>query len=251
MTELSYLATTDDGYVQKFRARVVALPPGAVVLDRTYFYPTGGGQPNDLGTLTTSDGWTVAVRDVVKSGASVLHRIEKPVHPSPLWTVGAEVEGQIDWDRRHRHMRLHTAQHLWSARIFATAGIKTKRAILAGSRATIDLEGPVTDARWWERWAEEINAQATAPKAVRVRHLPRAEYEAQPASRSGLVPLPKDVDPVRLIDIDGLDLCPCGGTHLRSTGEIGAVKIHGANAEAGPTARGILILASAGATPPA
>ncbi len=223
MTELAYLRTIDDAYVREFRARVVALPPGGVVLDRTYFYPTGGGQPADRGLLRADGQPAVEVLDVSKSGPAVVHRTASGPARTAL-TVGEEVAGAIDWERRHRHMRLHTAQHFVSGRIFARTGRRTRKANFSGTRATVEVDGPLDEALL-APLAEDVRGAVAPPRAVTVRHLPRAEWDRHPLSeRSGLVPLPPQVDPVRVVEIDGYDVCPCGGTHLRSTGEIGALR---------------------------
>ena len=223
MTELAYLASIDDAYVRAFRARIVALPPGAVVLDRTYFYPTGGGQPCDLGLLRPSDGVSVAVVDVSKSGTSVVHRVKAGPEAARQLVVGAELDGEVDWERRHRHMRLHTSQHVLSARIFARTGRRTRRASFSGLRAQLDLDGPVPEESW-PLLAGDMEEVARHGQTVSIRYIPRAEWDRHPFSaRSGLVPLPAQVDPVRVVDIGEVDVCPCGGTHLRSTAEIGAL----------------------------
>lgn len=223
MTELAYLVDPAAAYVRKFRARVTALPPGAVVLDRTFFYPTGGGQPSDRGTLAAPGGATCDVIDVTKSGPSVLHRIRGPPEAMRRLSVGGEVECVLDWDRRYRHMRLHTGQHLLSARIFARAKLRTRRAQLGGAAATLDLEGELSP-DFVPQLAEDMAEFFHRPRGVSLRHIPRADWDRNPfAERSGLVPLPTHVDPVRVVEIDAADVCPCGGTHLRSTGEIGEV----------------------------
>jgi misacylated tRNA(Ala) deacylase len=225
MTVLAYLPSIDDAYVREFRARVVALPPGAVVLDRTYFYPTGGGQPSDLGTLDVADGGRLEVVDVTRSGPSVLHRVRGPPAAVRAVRAGAEVGGTIDWDRRHRHMRLHTGQHLLSARIFARWGRRTRKASLAGTKAVLDLEGGLPD-EGLAVLESDLGEAVSSPRPVVIRQIPRADWDRHPLSaRSGLVPLAPTIDPVRVIDIEGLDVCPCGGTHLRSTGEIGSVAL--------------------------
>lgn len=223
VTELAYLPTVDAAYVRGFRAKVVALPPGAVVLDRTYFYPTGGGQPCDRGTLRGPGGSAYQVVDVSKSGGSVVHRIKSAGGASARLNVGEEVEGTIDWERRHRHMRLHTSQHVLSALIFARSGRRTRRASFSGLRAQLDLDGEVP-AELWPTVASDLAGIAAVDRPVSIRLIPRTEWDLQPSSaRSGLVPLAPQVDPVRVIDIDGTDVCPCGGTHLRTTAEIGEV----------------------------
>jgi misacylated tRNA(Ala) deacylase len=224
VTELAYLPDLPSAYVRTFRARVTALPPGAVVVDRTYFYPAGGGQPCDRGSLRLPGGTTVPVVDVVKSGDSVLHRVKASPASARALVVGMEVEGSIDWERRHRHMRLHTAQHLLSAQVFARTRLRTRKAILHGNGATIDLEGPLPDGVQ-EALVDDLRAAIDSALPVSIRLIPRAEWDRNPASeRSGLVPLPVQVDPVRVVEIRETDVCPCGGTHVRSTEEIGAVR---------------------------
>jgi misacylated tRNA(Ala) deacylase len=220
MTELAYLASPEASYERTFSARVVALPPGAVVLDRTLFYPAGGGQPTDRGTIAGPDGVGLAVVDVVKSGASVLHRLGRGARPA--LRIGDEVRGTVDWDRRYGHMRLHTAQHLLSAVVFRRTGLKTRKAVFAAGAGTIEVVGAWPEVETPETLESAYGEFLDPPREVRIRQLPRAEWEANPSARSGLVPLPPLVDPVRVIEIDGVDTCPCGGTHLRSTGEVGA-----------------------------
>ncbi len=225
MTELAYLADMPSAYVRQFRARITARPPGAVVLDRTYFYPVGGGQPADHGTIRAGGEGTVEVVDVTKSGSAAVHRIRAKGGADHVLTVGAEVEGTIDWDRRYRHMRLHTAQHFLSARVFARTGVRTRTARLHGTGATVDLEASVPT-EVLEPLATDLAEAGAHPRAVAIRMIPRAAWEAHPAAgRSGLVPLPPHVDPVRVVEIEEWDACPCGGTHVRSTGEIGPVRL--------------------------
>jgi misacylated tRNA(Ala) deacylase len=219
VTELAYLPTLDAAYERTFTARVVALPPGAVVLDRTLFYPAGGGQPTDRGVLAGPDGVALPVADVVKSGAVVLHRLGRGARPS--LRIGDEVRGTIDWDRRYGHMRLHTAQHLLSALVFRRTGRKTRKATFAAGAGTIEVVGEWPGEETPETLEQAYREFLDPPREVRIRQLPRAEWEANPSARAGLVPLPPLVDPVRVVEIDGIDTCPCGGTHLRSTGEVG------------------------------
>ncbi len=224
VTELAYLPDVGEAYVREFRAKVVSLPPGAVVLDRTYFYPTGGGQPSDQGTLEVPGHGRLEVVDVGRSAGSILHRVRGPASVLRALRAGVEVVGTIDWERRQRHMRLHTAQHLLSARIFARTGRRTRKASFSGTRAVLDLDGPVPEVS--SELEADLREAVEHPRPVTIRLIPRGEWDANPLSaRSGLVPLAPTVDPVRVIDIQGLDLCPCGGTHLRSTGEIGEIAV--------------------------
>ncbi len=252
MTDLAYLLDMPAAYVREFSARIIALPPGGVVLDRTYFYPTGGGQPSDRGTLGLPDGPGTEVLDVVKSGTSVVHRWRAPSALLTGLARDSELTGRVDWPRRHRHMRLHTAQHLTSARVFLTTGLRTRRASLAGSRATIELEAPLPEASL-APIVEEVLEAIRRPRPVRIHYVPRAEWDRNPvAGRSGLVPLPPQVDPVRVIEIESVDSCPCGGTHVRSTGEIGPVRFANPRPGEGPSARVELTLEeTVPPTPPA
>ncbi len=230
MTEAAYLADLPSAYVRAFPASVVARPPGAVVLDRTYFYPTGGGQPSDHGWIAGEGGGRWPVTDVRKSGEAIIHALARSSDGRPPPAPGERVTGEIDWERRFDHMRLHTVQHFVSALLYATAGLKTTAAALAGPTARIDLEGPWPAGVDWPSTERNVLDELARPRDVRIVFVPRAEWERAPSARSGAVPLPPKVDPVRVIEIDGVDRCPCGGTHLRSTGEIGRVGI-------GPPAR--------------
>jgi misacylated tRNA(Ala) deacylase len=225
VTEILYPVDTESAYVRTFRARVVALPPGAVVLDRTYFYPGGGGQPPDRGALRTEGGTQLAVADVSRSGREVLHRLGRGRDPAArALRTGDEVEGAIDWERRFHHMRLHTAQHLASAVLFTTTGLRTRRATLSGIRATLDLEAPEPSGEARSAWRDDFVTAVAGRRPVTVRHVPIEEYERNPSPRSGLVPLPVGLRSVRVIEIAGCDASPCGGTHLRNTAEIGLVR---------------------------
>lgn len=226
MTELAYLADMEAAYTRQFVAKVVALPPGGVVLDRTFFYPAGGGQQADHGVLTPRSGPPYTVVDVTKSGPNAIHRVRRPTTPAvPALQSGDTVEGSLDWDRRHRHMRLHTGQHLLSALIFERTGVRTREANMFGSGGTVDLERPLPADIRPEALATEANAILAEGRRVSIRYLSREAWENSPTPRSGLVALPRHVDPVRIVEIEGLDACPCGGTHVRSTREVGEIAL--------------------------
>jgi misacylated tRNA(Ala) deacylase len=226
VTELAYLADGEAAYKRQFVAKVVALPPGGVVLDRTFFYPAGGGQPADHGSLSPAAGPSYSVVDVTKSGSAAIHRVRRPTATdSATLQIGTELEGTLDWERRYRHMRLHTGQHLLSALIFQRTGVRTREANMSGSGGTVDLERPLPADAPPEALASEANAILAEGRQVSIHHVTREAWEKNPSPRSGLVPLPRHLDPVRIIDIAGLDACPCGGTHVRSTAEVGALAL--------------------------
>lgn len=224
MPELAYLADSDSAYVRQFRSQVRALPPGGAVLESTYFYPTGGGQPADLGLLRRpGDATTWKVRDVQRSGGTALHRLARAPPGSVPLGVGSLVEGEIDWERRYRHMRLHTGQHLLSARLFALLQRRTRGAKFSGTGGTLELEpGPPLDLA---TLANDLGEWIASDRPVRITFVPRAEYERSPASRSSALALPANVDPVRVVEIEEADRCPCGGTHVRRLGEVGPVEV--------------------------
>lgn len=210
----------NDAYAPSCEARVVAATPEGVELDRTVFYPTGGGQPGDTGELRLSDGRTVAVADTVKgpNPGSILHVLaEGATPPAP----GETVEAVIDWARRYRHMRVHTCLHLLCA---AVDGDVTGGQIGDG-RGRLDFNLPDTAL---DKAAIEarLNALVEADHAVGVRWITDEELAARPdLVRTMSVRPPTGQGRVRLLDIAGVDLQPCGGTHVRRTGEIGAVAV--------------------------
>jgi alanyl-tRNA synthetase len=204
MTERLYY---DDSYLRSFTAHAVECSPAATVyLDRTAFYPTSGGQPNDLGTIAG-----VPVRDVVDEGDRIAHLLAAPVPPGP-------VECAIDWGRRFDHMRQHTGQHLLSAIFDEMFHLRTLSFHLGAGVSTIDLEGASLDARTAaaaELRANEIVCE-NRPVAISYQAAEDAQPLRKPSARAG---------DLRIVSIEGLDRSACGGTHVRSTGEIGAVLI--------------------------
>lgn len=223
-TELAYLPDFDSAYLRRFTARVVGRPPGAVVLDRTYFYPTGGGQPSDLGWIRRPTGEALKITEVRRDGGVVLHRFRGAPEVARGFVPGAEIEGEIDWERRYAHMRLHSGQHLLSGLIFARTGRRTARATLDYPAATIELDTPLSPS---EAGAlqDELNRVVREDRQLRIRSVRRAEWERDRTGRASGIALATGVDPVRLIEIDGLDSCPCGGTHVRSAGEIASATV--------------------------
>jgi misacylated tRNA(Ala) deacylase len=217
MTEPVFRA---DAYAPRCEAIVVgAADGGAIVLDRTVFYPTGGGQPGDRGHLLLSEASALEVVDTVKGdGDAILHRLgDAAASPAPGTTVTAE----IDWPRRHRLMRMHSALHLLCA---AIARPVTGGQVGDGkSRLDFDLQGASLDkdeiALRIARWIGEDHA-------VREHWIEADELERRPELvRTMSVRPPTTAGRVRLIEIEGVDLQACGGTHIRSTGEIGQIVV--------------------------
>ena len=213
-TELLFRA---DPYARTCEARIGAVEPGAVRLDRTVFYPTGGGQPGDTGVLRADDGTAFAVRDTRKGGGGddVVHVIDPD---SALPAPGSRVVAELDWERRYRHMRMHTCLHLLSAVIDApvTGGQ------LTAEKGRLDFD---VDTRL-EKAAvqEELNALIARDFSVAARWISDDALAEQPELvKTMRVKPPSGQGRVRLIDVEGIDLQPCGGTHVARTGEIGPV----------------------------
>jgi misacylated tRNA(Ala) deacylase len=207
----------DDAYLENCEATVIDIDTDAVVLDRTVFYPMGGGQPGDTGHLSW-DGNSVDVIDTRYGDAGAIRHIVAPGSPVP--SVGARVQATLDWERRYRHMRMHTALHLLGSvlRYGVTGGnIGADR-----SRLDFDMEDTVDK----DTVSAAIQALVDANHPVRCRWISDAELEAQPELvRTMSVKPPKGAGKVRLLEIENVDLQPCGGTHLRSTGEVGRVSV--------------------------
>lgn len=207
----------DDSYIRDCDATVTSVEEDAIILDRTVFYPMGGGQPGDVGTIAWN-GNSTAVIDTRYGDAGAIRHIVKP--GSPLPHVGSSVRATIDWDRRYTHMRMHTALHLLGAvlRYGVTGGnIGADR-----SRLDFDMEDTVDK----ESVSAAMQALVDADHPVRCRWISDEELEAQPELvRTMSVQPPKGAGRVRLLEIENVDLQPCGGTHLRSTGEVGRVNV--------------------------
>jgi misacylated tRNA(Ala) deacylase len=209
----------EDAYATAFEAEVVSSVPGRVVLDRTLFYPEGGGQPGDTGVLTLADGRSFPVADTKKGEqpGSVAHVL---ADASAELSAGTRLTGRIDWDRRHRLMRMHTCLHLLSAVIIAPV---TGGAVGDGyGRLDFDLPESPDQAEVQEK----LDALIKQDAPVSFRWITDAELDAQPELVKTLsVQPPRGAGRVRLVQVQGIDLQPCGGTHVARIGEIGEVVI--------------------------
>jgi misacylated tRNA(Ala) deacylase len=221
MTELIF---RDDAYLRSCAARVVGADERGIHLDRTVFYPTGGGQPGDTGHLRLASGETIAIVDAVK-GDGADEVIHIPAPGTPLPQPGTEVTAEIDWERRHRLMRMHTCLHLLCA---VVPGAVTGGQVSDGrGRLDFDVPGASLDK---EAIAAQLNALIAAGHEVTPRWITDAELETRPELvRTMSVKPPVGAVKVRLMEVAGpdaaIDLQPCGGTHIRNTAEIGPVVI--------------------------
>ena len=222
MTELLF---RDDAYARSCAARVVSVDEKGIRLDRTVFYPTGGGQPGDTGTLRLASGETIAIIHTIRgAGPDEVIHIPAPGSPSPL--PGAEVTAELDWERRYRLMRMHSCLHLLCA---VVPGAVTGGQVSDGrGRLDFDVPGASLDK---EAIATQLNSLIAAGHAVTPRWITDEELEARPELvRTMSVKPPVGAGRVRLMEVAGrdipIDLQPCGGTHIRNTAEIGRIKIN-------------------------
>jgi misacylated tRNA(Ala) deacylase len=242
MTELLYL---NDSYQRAFNANVVAVTDdGSVVLDRTAFYATGGGQPHDTGALTNGDTvWRVT--SVVKRGGDVLHALE-PTDNLPR--VGDQISGEIDWERRFRLMRTHTSLHVLCGVVFREFGAQVTGGNMDVDKARMDFEledlNPERVALI-ERIANEV---IRSGRDVSWRTLPRDEaFQIPDLIRTKINLLPEGIMQVRVVEIKGLDLQADGGTHVRNTAEVGGIHVIGTRSKGRINKRLEIVLVDAAA----
>ena len=207
----------DDSYLKSCTAKVEDVVDGAVVLDRTVFYPLGGGQPGDTGRLSW-DGGAANVVDTRYGDAGAIRHILAPEASPPA--IGAEVQAELDWNRRYRHMRMHTGLHLLGSVL--QYGVTGGNIGSEKSRLDFDMQDGVDK----EAVTAALRELVADDHAVSCRWITDAELDAQPELvRTMSVQPPRGVGKVRLLEIRDVDLQPCGGTHLKSTAEVGAIRI--------------------------
>jgi misacylated tRNA(Ala) deacylase len=211
----------DDAYLTQTSAVVKGVNErGGIILDQTVFYPTGGGQPGDKGTLTLADGTVIEIATTVK-GDSPDEIVHVPAEGSPLPDVGAEVTAEIDWAFRHRLMRMHSCLHLLSAVLpYPVTGGQVSD---GKGRLDFDLPEATLDK---EEITTELNRIINENHPVSSDWISEEELDAKPdLVKTMSVQPPRGAGRIRLIKVADVDLQPCGGTHVRNTSEIGAVRV--------------------------
>ena len=209
-----------DAELRSFDATVIAEVDGAVDLDRTAFYATGGGQPHDTGRLSWSGG-SAAVVEVRKDGDHVWHRLDGDLPP-----VGAAVHGDVDWDRRHALMRTHTALHVLCGVIWNEWGVPVTGGNMEPLSARMDFEFDPLPEGFAATIEARVNAELAADRPVEVTFLPRSVAVAdEDLIRTKVSLVPESVPEIRVVDIVGLDKQADGGTHVRSTAEVGRIRV--------------------------
>jgi misacylated tRNA(Ala) deacylase len=210
-----------DSYLKECEATVVSINElGGIVLDRTNFYPTGGGQPGDTGILRLADGGEITIATTVKGKGdeNVVHvPAEGQTAPSP----GAQVTAVVEWDRRYLHMQMHTALHLVCSVV--PAGVTGNQIGAEKSRMDFDMGDEKLDK---EEIAAAVNMLIDANHPTNIDYITDEELDAQPEIIPTMsVAPPRGTGRIRLLKIGEIDLQPCGGTHVSRTGEIGHIRI--------------------------
>ena len=215
------MESIEAGYLKEFTAEVTGIDEKSVILDQTLFYPLGGGQNWDTGKLTW-DGGNLSVSEVRGRG-----EIQHFVGEDHGLEIGDTVEGQIDWNRRHAHMRMHTAQHLVSGIVYEMyEGARTVGNQIHSDRSRIDFNPVKFDDEMIEDLFHKVNQIIDTDLEVTDCIMTREQINAiMPPDRTNMDLLPISVKQLRVVRIgDNLDLCPCAGTHVKSLGEIGEMK---------------------------
>ncbi len=209
----------EDSYLKSCTATVTSVSANGVVLDKTVFYPTGGGQPGDTGTLRLASGDALSVINTQKgeTAGTVVHVLEDG---ATLPSVGDTVEAEINWERRHKHMRMHTALHLLCALVDG----QITGAQVGEAKSRIDFN--ISESPDKAKLGENLKAMIEAAHPVTIGSVTDEELDANPdLVRSMSVQPPRGTGRVRTVNVEGVDFQPCGGTHVKCTDEIGAMRI--------------------------
>ena len=215
MTKILYMDDIEGNYIKEFNATVTKSKKDYVTLNQTAFYPLGGGQPSDTGYLEWSNKKAI-VKEVIKKGDSVKHIIEGEKPP-----VGTKVHGVIDWDTRYSHMKMHTAQHIISGIVFDNFNARTVGNQIHADYSRVDFHPVKFSDEDLENITQKFNEIISKNLPVKIYEEERANLEKRvDQQRAHLDLLPKFVTRLRIVEIEGFDICPCAGTHVRNTNEI-------------------------------
>lgn len=214
-----------DSYLKEFEANITHTRANSLVLNRTAFYPGGGGQPPDTGILKI-DGNDYQVNKVVRSDGQILHNLDRSMPSIPK--VGAPIHGMIDWDRRYQLMRTHTALHILCGVIWRDYGVSVTGGDMKPLSARMDFEFESISANFSINIQTLINKEVQASRPVKIGQLPRKDaLQNSDLIRTKINLLPKNIAEVRTVDIVGLDLQADGGTHVANTKEVGYIHVVG------------------------
>ena len=221
---MTNLLAHHDSYLKTFDATVVAVNPdeNTIALDQTAFYPGGGGQPCDYGQITI-DGNLLPVTKVKKQGPQIWHWID-----GTLPDIGATASGEIDWDRRHKLMRTHTAFHILCGVVWRDYQAQVTGGNMDVLKGRMDFEFESLRQELVREIEEKLNIEVVASRPIYVKVLPREEaFQIPDLIRTKINLLPEGITEVRTVEIEGLDLQADGGTHVANTSEVGIIRVAG------------------------
>lgn len=221
---MSKLLYQTDSYLQKITATITSIDDEnrTLVLDRTIFYPGGGGQPADRGTISTENA-VYRVARAKKVGSDILHILEGD---SPLPEIGTNVSGEIDWGYRYQLMRTHTAMHILCGVIFRDYGASVTGGSMEPLKGRMDFEFETMHKELVSQIENSINIEAANARPVEVKILPRDKaFQIPDLIRTKINLLPEGILEVRVVEIVGLDLQADGGTHVKNTSEVGKIRV--------------------------
>lgn len=233
-SEKLFLESIEAGYLTNFTAQVTIAEEDKVVLDRTLFYPLGGGQNWDIGTLNGPNG--ILQVSEVRGRDDIFHHLGQ----GHQLEVGDEITGEIDWQRRYEHMRMHTAQHLVSGVVYDNFNAaRTVGNQIHTERSRIDFNPIKFDEEMLQQLTQMTNDLIDENHAVSDQQMTRSEINSlMPPERTNMDLLPASINNLRVVKIgDSLDLCPCAGTHVKQLGEIGHIEIIGKKSKGKGTQR--------------
>lgn len=219
MTKILYMDNIDGNYIKDFSAKVIKNKDDYIILDRTAFYPIGGGQPSDTGFIEW-DNKKSEIIEVIKKGDAIKHIIngEKP-------SVEIQVHATIDWDKRYKHMKMHTAQHIISGIVFDDYKARTVGNQIHADYSRVDFYPVKFSEKDLGDIVKKFNDIVSMNLPVKIYEEERTSLEKRvDFQRSNLDLLPKFISKLRIVEIQNFDICPCAGTHVNNTSEIPHIK---------------------------
>jgi len=219
MTKILYMDNIDGNYIKDFSANVIKNKDDYIILDKTAFYPIGGGQPSDTGFIEWDDKKSEVIQ-VIKKGDAIKHIIkgEKP-------SVNIQVYATIDWDTRYKYMKMHTAQHILSGIVFDDYKARTVGNQIHADYSRVDFHPVKFLDKDLENIVKKFNEIVSTNLPVKIYKEERIDLEKRvDAQRSNLDLLPKFIPKLRIVEIQNFDICPCAGTHVKNTSEIPHIK---------------------------
>ncbi len=215
MTKILYMKNIEGNYIKDFEAIVTKSKKDYITLDKTAFYPEGGGQPSDTGYIYWKDK-KIRVKHVIKKGDTIKHRLDgkKP-------EVETKIHAKLDWEKRYSHMKMHTAQHIISGIIFDDFNARTVGNQIHAEYSRVDFHPITFSEENLKKIVEKFNKIVSKDLPIKIYEEERQSFEKRVnEERCNLDLLPKFIKKLRIVEIKGFDVCPCAGTHVKNTNEI-------------------------------